>query len=325
MVAGEKLPTKSLESLKRTPGGEALEIVAIYIAEEVEDLELDQLIAFIPRGKDGVMVSAGPCEENFGQEAHRRLKNLAVDVKNEEEDCQKQFEQLAKMLSNLLEGGDELQWLLLTPHGDALEAAASLIAEKVGVELEDLITIKPSGGGKAKVVTTPARENFGRAFQAEFKKFAKALRKDTEEASHEKLEELAKMLSDILELEITTEELKDPDFAFALYEVVGDFADLIKIDPKHLMREYEGFESGEKLRSNSLQPTLQNIGPRLYRAIIRATRTFYEGGLGDGKGEKDYPGLLGSIDDMKKIERLQEKLQREKEKEDRVAMKLESV
>lgn len=325
MVVGEKSPTISLDqmpSLKRTPGGEALEIVATYLAEEIEGLELKDLITIRSRGEDGVMISAGPCEENFGRDVHKLLKKCALGVKNEEEGCQEQFEQLAKTLSNRLKGGDEIQWLLLTPHGEALKTAASLIAEEAGVDPEDLITIKPSGRGKAKVVTTPARENFGRAFQRKFKSFTRALKENTEEASHEELEELAKTISDILESEITVKELKDPDFAFALYELVGDFADLIKINPKHLMRGYEDFEDEKRLRKNSLQPTRQNIGPKLYGAIIQATRTFYqEGGLGI---KKDYPGLLGKIDDMGKIEKLQEEFQQEKEKRSQVIMNLET-
>jgi hypothetical protein len=300
MVTGEKSPTTPLEALERTPDGEALEIVAMYLAKMIPDIKLDQLIAFMPRGEDGVMVSASPCEENFGQDAHRLVTDFAANLKNDDEKaCQRELERLA----HVLKGEDRVQLLSLTPYGESLKAAASLIAEETGVKLEDLITIKPSGGGKARVVTTPLRGNFGRDFQEEFKDFARALRENT--ASLEQLEKLAERLINISESKLTTKELKDPGFAWALYELIGDFSDLIEINPKHLMRGYKDFKDGKQLRRNSLQPTLQNIGPRLCRAIILGARKFRQGGLGGGK---DYPDLLDRVDDMEKIKELQGEL-----------------
>ena len=205
MVVGEKSPTPR----ERTPSGEALEAVAAHLADEIEGLEVKDLITIMPRGKDGVMISARPCEQNFGPEVHGFLKNCAVDFKNGEETFQEHYEELVETLS------------------------------------------------------------------------------------------------------ITAEELKDLNFAFALYEVVADVADLMKIDPKHLMKGYEDFEDEKRLRKNSLQPTLQNIGPKLYKEIIQTTRKFHQKkGLGGGK---DYLALLSAVDDEEKMI----ELQLEKEKEDK--------
>ena len=102
------------------------------------------------------------------------------------------------------------------------------------------------------------------------------------------------------------EELKNPDFTQSLHNVVMDIADLIKINPTRLMKKFDDFNPGQSLEKNVLQPTQENIGPRFYRALIQVTRTFTQGGLKEGIATLDHTALIGSVDDPKKLEKLQQ-------------------
>jgi acylphosphatase len=297
----------------RTPDGEALETTAFCLAE-ILGMDVNELIVIRQISKDKAMVSAVPCKTNFGTGFHTLLKGFAKNLRDGKEEAgHEQLKELAETLEEIVETKDKTLALTLTPYGEALRTTADFLNEETGISQDSLITIKSSGGIKAGVVTTPCRRNFGRVFQKEFKGFAKNLRDGEEEAGHEQLKELAETLEEIVESVIMPEEREDPDFVSALHTIVGDFADLIKINPKRLMRGYERFKYGQKLAGGRLKPTLENIGPQLYRKLIKVTRAFTQGGFGGGKGAIDYLALLTAVDDEEKMV----ELQLEKEKEDK--------
>jgi len=303
----EQIPPKP-ENLRKKDL--ALIMVVDWLAETLE-IEPEQLISFKKKDPDQVVVSAIPCKRNFGLKAFRLLTKYAVGlekIKSEDssEDSLKQLDKLTTLLKDRQIRESDSKDLQLTPHGQALFVTAESISQKAKVDVGSLIEIQPSRkGGGSKVVTSPCKINFGNKFQRELKKYAKDLNENKETANHDRLKELAKKLINIKEGIIMLEELKNPVFTQSLHTVVRDIADLLRINPIRLMREFNQFDYGKPLEKNVLQPTQENIGPQFYRALIQAARTFTRGGLKEGRGVLDHAALIGSVDNPKKLKKLQ--------------------